>query len=275
MVIFLGGMAIIIVRQIYEIAREKPWHLSLQIYQYKIKGWQLWMLYLVLALGVFLVAAYFKIEMIWSASILVNLGCGLCLVLNWMLQFYHHRNDFDFLSNFMIHLSSFFKVTGKVSASLDLTEHIMASHPHADITEIREALAQNEDSLNAFSALSKHYLLRSMISVMQQAEAYGNKDVNLILNGLDRDIDTWIEQTRRDAVLRLKAKNKIIILCVLSVGVAMISQKLLVGVVDITHQQAYQGTMTLFLHCICFSIIWSHRILSKPWILKTELFNDI
>lgn len=268
MVISIIVFSILILRQGFEVYKLKLWKKGINYYRQQIKFSRLVIQYIILCVGIISVCIYLKLDINTYILLGLNGMMGFTLVVDWTIKFYQNEAQFNETTLFMMHLSSFFKTTKKTSHALQECSKMMGNK-----TWIQQLIISNQegkDLMNSDIPLPKHYLLKSIFTIMDNTEKYGSDTALISLQYLDIDVDRMIEQTHYDIQERIKLKDKLLMLIVLTIGVALTSYWLLNGVVDVHTLSLFQGIMSAFFQLMLFTSVWSFRLLAQPWFLKEE-----
>ena len=214
--------------------------------------------------------SHFKLESKYKVIIYMFLISSLLLIMVWKYQFNKRFNDCFELAQFMIHLSSYFKEEEKIIAALNKAQNYASENLSSDIDIVLESLRRYEDKITAFKALSNHYLLISMISMMAYHESHGDQEIVQGLNHLEDDIMDWSNDLRFFKEKIESFNLQIVMVCLLSLLVGIMSQSMLAQTIDIHHSLVYQISIFTFMLAILSILLKSHKILGLDPIFKEE-----
>lgn len=195
---------------------------------------------------------------------------GTLLILVWNYQFYHRFDHCFSLVQMMIHLSSYFKEDGKIIRALERTHQYTRGVLKNQITNILASLQSYDDKESSFEILSHHYLIKSMVSMMVYHENHGDQYIVEGLNGLEDDLMVW-ESNLRQFKNNIRSFNRqIVMICLLTLVVGVMSQRMLAQTLDIHTSATYQYTVFIFMMIVLSVFLKSHKILSVDPVFEEE-----
>lgn len=212
----------------------------------------------------------FNLNLKYKIMVYIFLLLSLLLITIWKYQFNQKFNDCFDLAQFLIHLSSYFKEEEKIIAALDKSASYSDKNIKTKIIGVMELLKDYEDKVESFKLLSSHYLLTSMVSMMAYHESHGDKAIVQGLNDLEDDIMDWSNDLR---FFKRKIESfnfQIVMVCLLSLLVGIMSQGMLAQTLDIHHSMIYQITVLSFMMAIISILLKAHKILTLDPIFQEE-----
>ena len=214
--------------------------------------------------------SHFKMESKYKIMVYVFLVTSLLLIMVWKYQFNQRFNACFELSQFMIHLSSYFKEEEKIISALDKANSYASASLSNDIFEVSNSLKLYQDKVESFKLLSDHYLLTSMVSMMAYHESHGDQEIAQGLNNLEDDIMDWSNDLRFFKGEIESFTKQIVMVCLLSLLVGIMSQSMLAQTIDIHHSIVYQISIFTFMLAILSILLKSHKILGLDPIFEEE-----
>lgn len=213
---------------------------------------------------------HFNLNLKYKVMVYTFLFLSLLLITVWKYQFNRKFNDCFDLAQFMIHLSSYFKEEEKIIAALNKSTSYSSIYLKPKIIKVKLSLEDYEDKVESFKVLSDHYLLTSMVSMMAYHESHGDQEIVQGLNNLEDDIMDWSNDLRFFKQKIESFNLQIVMVCLLSLLVGIMSQGMLAQTLDIHHSLIYQMTVFSFMLAIISILLKSHKILGLDPIFEEE-----
>lgn len=267
--IYLLLALLVLLFQFSMLVKRGLWKFRVDSFLVHYQSSQVLLVYLVLLSLIFMMAFYLGFSW-WAFMILLgSAACGLIFLMSWLLLFARHKQDFDTLSLLYVHMSSYFKISGKILYTLKETEKILAEAEKERFIHVMKEYEQGSSLKDAFRMYPAHYLLLAYIRVMEQTEHKGHSFYPEALIALDEETENWMDQSLIHLRKRLKLKNRLLLLTMFSVVTAFFSHQLLLQ--SLSSSQSFEPVFLFFLQMSIFSLTWAHHILSRPWLLREEI----
>lgn len=213
---------------------------------------------------------HFNLNTKYKMMIYTFLFLSLLLIMVWKYQFNKRFNDCFDLAQFMIHLSSYFKEDEKIIAALEKTQIYTQGDLSVKASITMKSLELYEDKIESFKHLSNHYLLTSMVSMMAYHESHGDQEIVQGLNNLEDDIMDWSNDLRFFKEKIETFNVQIVVVCLMSLLVGIMSQRMLAQTIDIHHSIVYQITVFAFMLSVIGILLKAHKILGLDPIFEEE-----
>lgn len=226
--------------------------------------------YLILIVGVVFVSVSFSIPWYLIMYLLFFSLLGFALLVFWMKQFDGNIHNFNQFILILSHLSAQFKSSFKILSSLEEVLLVVDESHRPLIEGLIVDCYEGRDMLKSFSKFSDHYLLHSMLSMMVYAEQYGDEELERGLSMLERDVDDLNEDVHNFVVQMHQFSRKLILLCVIGIGIALVSRNMLRMVAEIDLSVYYQNTAFIFLLVMIMVLVFSHQIFRHQLLMEEE-----
>ena len=195
-------------------------------------------------------------------------GClSLMLIFRWqalsVIAFEEMNDKILFLS----HLSSMFKIHGKLLISLVETKKII-DLSYFDC--VIEAVESHKDIMPLVKSVWSHYLCVSLFRVMAQTEHHGNDRYLVQLRFIDDDLDALSQNIHSFSRDIAEFKRRMVLLTFFGLGVSYGALNMLRMVVDISSDPLYQNISFIFLLGMILVLTLSFKVLILPLVMKEE-----
>ncbi|WP_294562083.1 hypothetical protein [uncultured Traorella sp.] len=193
-------------------------------------------------------------------------------IIIWLLFHSYQEKVFNGFTMFLQTFIAVFKLNPKTYPSLCECEKVCEGEVGVLISNMKEVLMKEgniEASLKLLSDYQPHFIVHNLITLVATIERHGGS----FSEGLDLiqdDIDDWIEDIYEFKKKQVSTKNKMMGLCLLSIGIAFLSKNMLAEISFDTRSDIYQLAILIFLSCLLFTLFMAHRIFSKSWFEKEE-----
>ncbi|MCD8574124.1 MAG: hypothetical protein LRY28_01200 [Erysipelotrichaceae bacterium] len=232
-----------------------------------------WIKMMFLLIMMMIVGVVFKlsIDYVWIMFLLCSVS--LPLLLYYQSQANHHAHEFNQVTTFLQHFLAHFKIHQQAYHALKDVSHVVDESRSQLIHTAIETLERDATvhPLYFMTQWCPHFIVINIMSWIQHVESHGFEHNHEILDMLENDIDDWIE----DSTLYMKnmhsIKNKILILCGLSLLISLFNQHMLGSFMDLASNQVYQFATFTFLTVVLFTGIKAFKLMDCSWILKSEL----
>ena len=195
------------------------------------------------------------------------------ILLLWQVRFSYHATQFHQLTSFLQHFIAHFQASSKVYLALEESIAITEGPLTTTIQKALDECLIDGDVNRAFGFITKeypHFILHNIQTWISSAETYGLDQSKEAIALLQDDIDDWIEDTNLYIQQLIIMKNKILILCMISLSIALFNQHMLSSFMDLSIHSMYHTVIFWFLLVVTFTILMAYRMLSESWILKGE-----
>lgn len=193
-------------------------------------------------------------------------------IIIWLLFHSYQEKIFNSFTMFLQTFIAVFKLNPKTYPSLCECEKVCEGEIHILILKMKERLMEEgnvEAALKILSDYQPHFIVHNLITLVATIEKHGGS----FSEGLDLiqdDIDDWIEDIYSFKKNQVSTKNKMMGLCLLSIGIAFLSKNMLTEISFNTNSDIYQLSILIFLLSLLFTLFMAHRIFSKSWFEKEE-----
>ncbi|NBA01537.1 beta-carotene 15,15'-monooxygenase [Erysipelothrix rhusiopathiae] len=226
----------------------------------------------ILLLLIIYLGTIFKLK---ATLILLLSGFALCcgvFQLHILCCYQNQKIAFESLYLFLSSNASFFRNWEK---ALPCLEHLASIEPefHCYTEVILEAINSGESLIQAYKRVSPHYLVVTLAVIMEMAETYGNAGLDHALLSYEEDLDQWKVYTEKLNQELLGMRLKVLLLIVMSVGIAYLSIGMLRETVPINHSLFYQYTVTGFLIVILIVLMETMKGMKASWICEEECID--
>lgn len=232
-----------------------------------------WIKMLFLIITMIIVGVLFKLSFDYIWILFLMCLVTLPLLLYYQSQANYHAHEFNQVTTFLQHFLAHFKIHQQAYHALKEVSHVVDESNSQIIHTAIETLEKdaNVHPLHFMTQWCPHFIVINIMSWIQHVEKHGFEQNHEILDMLENDIDDWIE----DSTLYIKnmhsIKNKILILCSLSLLISLFNQHMLGSFMDLASNQVYQFATFVFLTVVLFTSIKAFELLNCSWILKSEL----
>lgn len=174
---------------------------------------------------------------------------------------------------FLQHFIALFRQHQKIYQALIESRSYVSSNFQKQIDNCLDELKQGKSLHQACVMLYQqypHFIIHHTFMCMETLEEQGG---NIQDQGLDlilEDIDDWIEDTYAYKQEQLTSKNRILILCMMSMIIAFFAKNMMNQLEKDLIGQWYQYAMLFFFLCLTITVWNAHRILKKSWIDHKE-----
>lgn len=203
-------------------------------------------------------------------------ACILTFILPYIvLWLYFHSYQEKVFNQFTIFLQTFiavYKINPKTYPALCECEKVCEGEVQRLIIQMKETLLKDGDIESCMKCLidyQPHFIVHNLVTLITTIETHGGN----YQEGLDLiqdDIDDWIEDVYQFKRIQTSTKNKMMSLCLLSVGIAFLSKNMLQEISFNANSEIYQIACFVFILCLLFTLFMAHRIFSKSWFEKEE-----
>jgi hypothetical protein len=121
-----------------------------------------------------------------------------------------------------------------------------------------------------FVRVQSHFIVSNLIHLMLAVEKYGTFNYHEGLEIIQDDIEDWIEDTTLFKGEQISTRNRIQILAVFACGIAWMSHNMLFRTELIETMDFYYFSLFVFLVLILLTLFFSQKIISVPWIERSE-----
>ena len=193
-------------------------------------------------------------------------------IMIWILFHSYQEKVFNGFTMFLQTFIAVFKINPKTYPSLLECEKVCENETYDLIQNMKETLQKEghiEPCMQVLLNYQPHFIVHNLVTLVTTIENHGglyNEGLDLIQD----DIDDWIEDIYNYKKIQTSTKNKMMGLCLLSIGIAFISKNMLADISFNTNSELYQLAMFIFLTCELLTLFLAHKIFSKPWFEKEE-----
>lgn len=224
-------------------------------------------------LVIILVALGFKLPINYI-GLLVILGLGLSpFFIQFNLCWKREERDFyqltDFLQQFLVSFKQHPKIYSSLKECIDHTDGELRNQIVLWINEIENG-GYPKIGAQKFIQYQSHFIVSNLIYLMLAVENYGTFNYIEGLEIIQNDIEDWIEDTTLFKSEQNKTKNRIQILALFACGIAWMSHNMLFQTNMIESMHFYYFSLFIFLVLILFTFFFSYKLISVPWIVRSE-----
>ncbi|CAH2761040.1 15'-monooxygenase [Erysipelothrix amsterdamensis] len=236
------------------------------------KAYQLYLVAFILLVSIVSVGILFRLKTSFIALLSVfSICCGV-MQLHIICCYQNQKNNFQSLYLFLSSNASFFRNWEKV---LPCLEHIVSTEPSfkSYIDIILSAIECGESIISAYRKISTHYLVVTLAVIMEMAETYGNAGLDHALLSYEEDLDQWKAYTEKLNQELLGMRLKVLLLTIMSIGIAYLSIGMLSETVEIVHSWLYQYAVTGFLIVILIVLMETMKGMKASWFGEEECID--
>ena len=193
-------------------------------------------------------------------------------IMIWILYHSYQESVFNGFTVFLQTFIAVFKINPKTLPSLIECEKVCENETYELIQNMKEVLLKEgsiESCMQVLLNYQPHFIVHNLVTLITTIENHGGQ-YNEGLDLIQDDIDDWIEDIYSYKKIQTSTKNKMMALCLLSVGIAFISKNMLADISFNTNSELYQISIFIFLLSLIITLFLAHRIFSKPWFEKEE-----
>ncbi len=195
------------------------------------------------------------------------------LLVMWQFQFNAYEREFHYLTSYLQQFIAIFKYQPKILYALIETEKILNYHLKEVVLLAIDEIQNKGDVEKGLRIIQNHYphfIVFNLHTLASAVELYGADTYYEGLNLIQDDIDDWIEDIFDYKQKGIELKNKIVLMCGMSVLIAYLAKQMLLEIELTTSTVLYQESIFLFFMIIITTIVMAHRIYQKRWIEKSE-----
>lgn len=192
---------------------------------------------------------------------------SLILIFRWQVMGAEAFQSVNDKILFLSHLSSMFKIHGKLLISLFETKKVIHL---SEFDSVILAVQNHEDIMPKVKSVWSHYLCVSLFRVMSQTEHHGNDRFLDQLRFIDEDLDTLSQNVHRFSKDIAEFKRRMVLLSFFGLGVSYGALNMLRMVVDISSESLYQNISFVFLLGMILVLTLSFKVLILPLVMKEE-----
>lgn len=229
--------------------------------------------YGLLTVVVIVVALLFQLPKQNITSLLVICWIGYPIYLLWHLNFQYHSHQFNQLTAFLQHFLAHFQASSKVYLALEESLIITQGKLKKIVKKALDDLYISGDINQSFGLITHeypHFILHNIQTWIASAETYGLDQSKEAIALIHDDIDDWIEDTNLYIQQLIQMRNKILILTMLSLLIAIFNQNMLSSFMDLSIHSIYHSVIYGFLLILIFTFLMATKMLSGSWLLKGE-----
>ena len=171
---------------------------------------------------------------------------------------------------FLSHLSSMFKIHGKLLISLVETKKIINLN---DFDDVLISVQNHEDIMPVVKSAWSQYLCVSLFRIMAQTESQGNDRFLDQMRFIDEDLDALNQNVHRFSKDIDEFKRRMILLSLFGLLVSYGALNMLRMVVDISINPLYQNISFIFLLSMILVLTLSFKVLVLPLVMKEECLS--
>ncbi|UPU40109.1 beta-carotene 15,15'-monooxygenase [Erysipelothrix sp. Poltava] len=243
-----------------------------ELYTGMYKTYQLYLIAFILIVSIVFIGILFRLKTPLVALISAfSICCGVIL-LHILCCYQNQKNNFQSLYLFLSSNASFFRNWEKV---LPCLEHTVLTEPsfksYTDI--ILNDIECGASLISAYKKISTHYLVVTLAVIMEMAETYGNAGLDHALLSYEEDLDQWKVYTEKLNQELLGMRLKVLLLTIMSIGIAYLSIGMLSETVEIVHSWFYQYAVTGFLIVILIVLMETMKGMKVSWICEEECID--
>lgn len=193
-------------------------------------------------------------------------------ILIWIMFHSYQEKVFNNFTLFLQNFIAVYKLNPKTYLALCECEKVCDGEVKDLIQKMKINLLSNgsiNECMQILLDYQPHFIVHNLTSLICTIEEHGGT----YCDGLDLiqdDIDDWIEDIYDLKKKQVNTKNKMMGLCIMSLGIAYVAKNMLSDVPFDTHSELYQFAVFIFMSCILFTIFMAHRVFSKSWFEKEE-----
>jgi len=207
-------------------------------------------------------------------SLLVVLGLLISpFFIQFRLSWSREERDFyqltDFLQQFLVSFKQHPKIYSALKECLENTDGELRNQISLWIKEIENG-GYPKQGAQKFLQYQSHFIVSNLIYLMLAVENYGTFNYIEGLEIIQNDIEDWIEDTTLFKSEQSRTKNRIQILALFACAIAWMSHNMLFQTDLIGTMNFYYFSLFVFLVLILFTLFFSYKLISVPWIVGSE-----
>lgn len=175
----------------------------------------------------------------------------------------------DFLQQFLVSFKQHPKIYSSLKECIENTDGELRNQINLWISEIENG-GYPKVGAQKFIQYQSHFIVSNLIYLMLAVENYGTFNYIEGLEIIQNDIEDWIEDTTQFKSEQNKTKNRIQVLALFACGIAWMSHNMLFQTNLIETMDFYYFSLFIFLVLILFTFFFSYKLISVPWIVRSE-----
>jgi len=193
--------------------------------------------------------------------------------IHFQLRWKNEENDFYQLTDFLQQFLASFKQHPKIYASLieckDHTDGVLNESINTWINGLEKGGFPKQYA-EVFIQSQSHFIISNLVHLMLAVENYGTFNYFEGLEIIQDDIEDWIEDTTLFKLEQIRTRNRIQVLSIFACGIAWMSHNMLFRTEMIETMDFYYFSLFVFLILILLTLFFSQKLVSVPWIERSE-----
>lgn len=222
-----------------------------------------------LGLGILMVRYYHLSMKYQILYLMMHLIVGI-LVWSWLIKKKHHQDAFNELCEVLLKLSIYYRFHQKTYAALKAVITEIDGIHKESLQDVLVVVGRGEGLDSLSEKLSSHYLVHTLIAIVNSSENMGMIHVNRQLLAFENDVEALQLRTNQYQSQESKHRIKTILMLGVSLGVGYLAIEMLLSTVRLSTQVSYQVIVFGYLVSLlcCFMIVM--RRSQESWILEKE-----
>lgn len=231
---------------------------------------------LVILIEVVVVLAFgfiFSLPIYYLGILLILTLCLTPFYIHFLAKWKTEEQSFYELTDFLQQFLVSFKQHPKIYASLLESRANTTGELRNQIDNWISSLENGgypKDGAQVFIQYQSHFIVSNLVHLMLAVENYGTFNYIEGLEIIQDDIEDWIEDTTIFKTDQNHTKNRIQILAIFACGIAWMSHNMLFKTELIETMDFYYFSLFFFLVLVLLTLFFSHKLISVPWIEKSE-----
>lgn len=216
----------------------------------------------------------FSLPIYYMSLLLVLVLCLTPFFFHFLAKWKMEEQSFyeltDFLQQFLVSFKQHPKIYASLLESKGNTSGELRNQIDTWITSL-ESGGYPKDGAQVFIQYQSHFIVSNLIHLMLAVENYGTFNYIEGLEIIQDDIEDWIEDTTIFKTEQNNTKNRIQFLAIFACGIAWMSHNMLFKTELIETMEFYYFSLFIFMVLILLTLFFSHKLISVPWIEKSEM----
>lgn len=220
--------------------------------------------------SVLLLSRIFKVNMKYTIYLLMISFNAVLLMMSYSLKQVKNQYEFEELSQYMLRICVYYRSHQKIYPALtDAMDGFNGKFKRKceHVTQQFDSGVSLEEAMQTFE---QHYLLKSLVKILESSESIGHLHSDAQLTRLEYDIENWIFQTKAYQLEEKKMRQRMILLFGVGLMISYFAQNMLLQSVDMKSHNTYQQLIFMFLGSNIIAVVMLSRRLCQSWYLSKE-----
>ncbi len=221
--------------------------------------------------GITLLSKLFHLQLKYIIYLSMVLCVSVLLLISFALQEVKMKREFEDISQYMLRVCVYFRAHKKIYLALIDAKTGFEGSFKVSCEKVVENYNMGVSLEDSMIQLTDHYLMKSLVEILDSSEHIGNMHSEAQLSRLEYDIEHWIFQTKSFQKEERKHRNKMLLLFLIGLVISFFAQNMLMQSIDMKNVSLYQKLMFVFLASNITAVVLLSRRLCQSWFLKKEL----